>query len=78
VTRFARAALLIVDVQKGIDAAYHATDGPRNIRKPSRISPAFSPPGGAIAGLSFTSDMIQRFLRPRIGPARKETISRLR
>ena len=29
-TKFARAALLIVDVQKGIDAAYHATDGPRN------------------------------------------------
>jgi nicotinamidase-related amidase len=30
VTRFSRAALLIVDVQKGIDAAYHAADGPRN------------------------------------------------
>ncbi len=30
VTRFSRAALLIVDVQKGIDAAYHADDGPRN------------------------------------------------
>jgi nicotinamidase-related amidase len=30
VTKFARAALLIVDVQKGIDAAYHAADGPRN------------------------------------------------
>ena len=29
-TKFARAALLTVDVQKGIDAAYHAADGPRN------------------------------------------------
>jgi hypothetical protein len=27
VTRFARAALLIVDVQKAIDAAYHAAEG---------------------------------------------------
>jgi hypothetical protein len=39
---------------------------------------AFSPPGGAITGPSFTSDTIQRFLRRRIGPVRKETISRLR
>jgi nicotinamidase-related amidase len=30
--RFARAALLIIDVQKAIDAPYHAVDGPRNNR----------------------------------------------
>lgn len=27
---FAQAALLIIDVQKAIDASYHASDGPRN------------------------------------------------
>jgi nicotinamidase-related amidase len=31
-TKFARAVLLVVDVQKAIDAAYHAADGPRNNR----------------------------------------------
>jgi nicotinamidase-related amidase len=30
VTRFADAALMIIDVQKAIDAAYHAAQGPRN------------------------------------------------
>jgi nicotinamidase-related amidase len=30
VQQFARAALLIIDVQKAIDAEYHAIDGPRN------------------------------------------------
>jgi nicotinamidase-related amidase len=29
-SRFAQAALVIIDVQKAIDAAYHATHGPRN------------------------------------------------
>jgi nicotinamidase-related amidase len=29
-SKFTRAALLVVDVQKAIDAAYHATEGPRN------------------------------------------------
>jgi nicotinamidase-related amidase len=28
--KFTRAALLVVDVQKAIDAAYHAAEGPRN------------------------------------------------
>ncbi|RPH55027.1 MAG: isochorismatase family protein, partial [Lysobacterales bacterium] len=28
--KFARAVLLVVDVQKAIDAAYHAAAGPRN------------------------------------------------
>jgi nicotinamidase-related amidase len=28
--RFARAALIIIDVQKAIDASYHASHGPRN------------------------------------------------
>lgn len=27
---FARAALLVIDVQKAIDAIYHAAEGPRN------------------------------------------------
>ena len=30
VSNFAAAALLIIDVQKAIDAPYHAVDGPRN------------------------------------------------
>jgi len=30
VQKFARAVLLVIDVQKAIDAAYHAVDGPRN------------------------------------------------
>jgi nicotinamidase-related amidase len=30
VQKFTRAALLVVDVQKAIDAPYHAVDGPRN------------------------------------------------
>jgi nicotinamidase-related amidase len=29
-SRFAQAVLLIIDVQKGIDAPYHAAEGPRN------------------------------------------------
>ena len=29
-SRFAHAVLVVIDVQKGIDAAYHAADGPRN------------------------------------------------
>jgi nicotinamidase-related amidase len=29
-SKFARAVLMIIDVQKAIDAAYHAADGPRN------------------------------------------------
>src|SRR5579872_2507157 len=30
VTRFAQAALLVIDVQQAIDAPYHAVHGPRN------------------------------------------------
>jgi nicotinamidase-related amidase len=30
VSSFTRAALLVIDVQRAIDAAYHAADGPRN------------------------------------------------
>jgi len=30
VTRFAKAALIVIDVQKAIDAPYHAEHGPRN------------------------------------------------
>jgi nicotinamidase-related amidase len=29
-SKFSRAALLVIDVQKAIDASYHATHGPRN------------------------------------------------
>ena len=37
--RFAQAALIIIDVQKAIDAAYHAAHGPRNnVDAESRIA----------------------------------------